>query len=264
MLSSMPLQRSFCSVILTISVVCFALSSPILAQSPQRSPSDAVREFYKAMREKRFRDAFAISIYKPAIESLSKPEYEDLLPDFEKMSVAVTEKIPANLELTGEQISGDSATVFVTVLDSDGKKNVEPATLIKINDTWILGDRENFELVKKAGKQFFFDARINTHHNDVQDMLTRISLAQVVYSQQHNGQFADLPALVAAGLVPKDIEGTASTGYRFRINVTADRKTWHATAEPAEYGRTGKLSFFLDKSGVRSGDVAGKPLQPRR
>lgn len=264
MLLSTPLQRSFCLVIFTICVVCFELSLPIQAQNPQRSPSEAVREFYKAMREKRFRDAFAISIYKPAIESLSKPEYEDLLPDFEKMSAAVAEKIPANLELTGEQISGDSATVFVTVLDAEGKKNVEPATLIKINDTWILGDRENFELVKKAGKQFFFDARINTHHNDVQDMLTRITLAQVAYSQQHNGQFADLPTLIAAGLVPKDIEGTASTGYRFRISVTADRKTWYATAEPAEYGRTGKLSFFLDKSGVRSGDVAGKTLQPRR
>ena len=264
MFSSKPRHRFFWSFIFCACLVGHSLASPVAGQNVKRSPSDSVREFYKAMREKRFRDAFAISIYQPAIESLSKPEYEDLLPDFEKMAVAVTEKIPANLELTGEQISGDSATVFVTVLDSEGKKNVEPASLIKINDTWILGDRENFELVKKAGKQFFFDARINTHHNDVQDMLTRISLAQVVYSQQHNGQFADLPTLIAAGLVPKDIEGTASTGYRFRINVTADRKTWHATAEPAEYGRTGKLSFFLDKSGVRSGDVAGKPLQPRR
>ena len=248
--------------ILSVLMTCLAFLAPVLAQTPQRSPSEQVREFYKAMREKRFRDAFAISIYKPAIEGLSKPEYDDLLPDFEKMAVAVTEKIPENLELTGEQISGDSATVFVTVLDVDGKKKVEPATLIKINDAWILGDRENLELVKKAGKQFFFDARINTHHNDVQDLLTRISLAQVVYSQQHNGQFGDLPALIAAGLVPKDIEGTASTGYRFRVNLSADRKTWHATAEPAQYGRSGKLSFFLDKSGVRSGDVGGKTLPP--
>ena len=249
-------------MIFKILLVCVALCSPVLAQTAPRTPSEQVREFYKAMREKRFRDAFAISIYKPAIEGLSKPEYEDLLPDFEKMAVAVTEKIPENLELTGEQISGDSATVFVTVLESDGKKKVEPATLIKIDDAWILGDRENLELVKKAGKQFFFDARINTHHNDVQDMLTRISLAQVVYSQQHQGQFGDLPALIGAGLVPKDIEGIASTGYRFRVNVSPDRKTWHATAEPAQYGRTGKLSFFLDKSGVRSGDVGGKTLPP--
>ena len=243
-------------------MLAFAGTAAVVAQNTQRSPTEAVREFYKAMREKRFRDAFAISIYKSALEGLSKQEYEDLLPDFEKMAVAVTEKIPENLELTGEQISGDSATVFLTVLDADGKKKVEPATLIKVNDVWILGSREDLELVKKAGKQFFFDTRINAHHGDVQDLLTRISLAQVVYSQQHAGQFADLPTLIAAGLVPKDIEGTASTGYRFRITVAPDRKSWYAAAEPVEYGRTGKLSFYLDPSGVRSGDVGGKPLKP--
>jgi len=40
----------------------------------------------------------------------------------------------------------------------------------------------------------------------------------------------------------------------------ADGKSWSATAEPAEYGRSGRLSFYLDASGVRSGDVGGKPL----
>ena len=71
------------------------------------------------------------------------------------------------------------------MLDADGKDKIEPATLIKMNDVWLVGDRESFELVKKAGKQFFFEARINTHHSVVQDMLTRISLVQVVYGQQH-------------------------------------------------------------------------------
>lgn len=256
--------HKFCGSTLLAALICFAISSPVSGQNQVRSPSAAVREFYKAMREKRFRDAFAISIYKSALDGLSKQEYEDLLPDFEKMAVAVTEKIPENLELTGEQISGDSATVFITMLDTEGKKKIEPATLIKIDGIWILGDQENLELVKKAGKQFFFDARINAHHNDVQDLLTRISLAQVVYGQQHAGQFGDLPTLIAAGLVPKDIEGTASTGYRFRVTVAPDRKSWHAAAEPVEYGRTGKLSFYLDASGVRSGDAGGKPLKPRK
>jgi hypothetical protein len=261
---SLTRPYKFFPSIIIAALICFALSSPLKSQNQVRSPSEAVREFYKAMREKRFRDAFAISIYKSALEGLSKQEYEELLPDFERMAVAVTEKIPENLELTGEQISGDSATVFLTLLDADGKKKIEPAPLIKVNDVWVLGQREELELVKKAGKQFFFDTRINAHHNDVQDMLTRISLAQVVYSQQHAGQFADLPTLIAAGLVPKDIEGTASTGYRFRITIAPDRKSWYAGAEPAEYGRTGKLSFYLDASGVRSGDIGGKPLKPGR
>jgi len=101
---------------------------------------------------------------------------------------------------------------------------------------------------------------MNAHHSDVQDMLTRISLAQVVYAQGHNGQFGNTAELIAAGLIPKDLEGVESTGYRFQVVRPADGKSWYATAEPAEYGRTGRLSFYLDASGVRNGDAGGKPL----
>ena len=234
-------------------------SSTVLAQA-QRSPTETMREFYRMMREKKFREAFGISIYRPAIEGLSTQEFEELRPDFEKMAIAVSERIPAKVDITGEQISGDAATVFVKVLDADGKEKVEPASLIKVDNNWIVGDKENLALVKKEGKKFFFEARINAHHGDVQDMMTRISLAQVVYSQGHNGQFGNTAELIAAGLIPKDLESTDSTGYRFQVVRSADGKSWYATAEPAQHGRTGRLSFYLDTSGVRSGDVGGKPL----
>jgi len=240
-------------------VLFFTTSSTALTQAP-RSPTETMREFYKMMRDKKFREAFGMSIYRPAIEGLSPQEFEELRPDFEKMAIVVSERIPEKVDITGEQISGDAATVFVKVLDADGKEKIEPASLIKIDNTWIVGDKENLELVKKDGKKFFFEARINAHHSDVQDMMTRISLAQVVYSQGHNGQFANTAELITAGLVPKDIEGTDSTGYRFQIVRSADGKSWYATAEPAQYGRTGRLSFYLDASGVRSGDAGGKPL----
>lgn len=237
-----------------------AVTMPGLAQSTQRSPTETMREFYRMMRDKKFREAFGISIYRPAIEGLSTQEFEDLRPDFEKMAVAVSEKIPAQVDISGEQISGDVATVFVKVMDAEGKEKVEPATLIKIDNAWVVGDRESLEMVRKAGKKFFFEARINAHHGDVQDMMTRISLAQVVYGQGHNGQFGNTAELITAGLIPKDIEGTESTGYRFQIVRSADGKSWYATAEPVQYGRTGRLSFYLDASGVRSGDAGGKPL----
>ena len=235
-----------------------ALFTPSLGQT--RTPTETVREFYKMMREKKFREAFGISIYRPALEGLSAQEFEDLRPDFERVAIAIIEKIPEKTEITGEQISGDTATVFVKMLDADGKEKVEPATVIKVDNVWIVGDRENLELVKKEGKKFFFEARIVAHHNDVQDILTRISLAQVVYSQGHQGKFGNTVELIAAGLIPKDIEGTESTGYRFQVVRTTDAKTWYATAEPVQHGRTGRLSFYLDASGVRSGDVGGKPL----
>lgn len=236
-----------------------ALSSTALAQA-QRSPSETMREFYRMMREKKFREAFDLSIYRPAIEGLSTQDFEELRPDFEKMAIAVSEKIPEKVDITGEQISGDVATVFVKVLDADGKETTEPASLIKIDNAWVVGDKESLEVVKKSGKKFFFEARINAHHNDVQDMLKRISLAQVVYSQGHNGQFGNTAELIAGGLIPKDLESTESTGYRFQVVRTADGKSWYATAEPAQYGRTGRLSFYLDASGVRNGDAGGKPL----
>ena len=226
------------------------------AQNPARTPTDTVREFYKAMREKRFREAFGMSIYKPAIEGLSAEEFDDLRADFEKMATAIPEKV----ELTGEQISGELATVFVKVKEADTVEKAEPLSLIKVDGVWIVGDRENEAFVKKAGKNFFFNARIDTHHNDVKEMMTRITLAEVVYSQQHNGQFGNMVELITAGLVPKDLEGTDSTGYRFQINRTADSKAWYATAEPAQYGRTGRLSFYLDASGERNSDNGGKPL----
>ena len=219
-----------------------------------------MRDFYRMMREKKYREAFSISIYRQALEGLSTQEYEDLKSDFDKMAIAVSEKIPEKIDITGEQISGDVATVFVKVVDVDGKEKVEPASLIKIDNAWIVGDRENLELVRKSGKKFFFEARINAHHSDVQEMLTRITVFQVAYSQAHNGQFGNMAELIAAGFIPKDLEGTESTGYRFQVIRSADGKSWYATAEPAEYGRTGRLSFFLDASGVRSGDTGGKPL----
>ena len=71
----------------------FSLAAVVVSQQPQRSPSDTVREFYKAMREKKFREAFALSIYKPAIENLNPQEFEDLRPDFEKMAAAIPDTI---------------------------------------------------------------------------------------------------------------------------------------------------------------------------
>ncbi|MDQ2936888.1 MAG: hypothetical protein M3R67_05205, partial [Acidobacteriota bacterium] len=156
----------------------------------------------------------------------------------------------------------DLATVFVKVKDGDAPEKAEPVSLIRLDGVWIIGDKENQDIVKKAGKQFFFNARIDTHHDEVQAMLTRVSVAELIYSQQHNGLFADLATLVKVGLLPKDLEGTESTGYRFHVNTASGGKTWSAAAEPAQYGRTGRLSFFLDPSGVRSNDRGGKPLGP--
>ena len=60
--------------------VSFISANASFQQSP--GPSDVVREFYKAMREHRFREAFALTNYKSAFESLTADDMTDLQPNF--------------------------------------------------------------------------------------------------------------------------------------------------------------------------------------
>ena len=252
----------------TLALLLFAAlgsGTEALAQTaaPPRTPTEIVRQFYKAMHEKRFCEAFALSIYKPAIEGLSAEEFEELRPDFENMASAIPEKI----EVSGEQVSGDIATVFVKIADADkALAEAEPVGLMREGGSgagagaWIIGDKENQEIVRKAGKEFFFQARMQTHQTEVQTMLQRINLVEMAYASQHNNLYADLPTLIAAGLVPKDIETSETTGYHFHLTLAKDAKSWTAGAEPVRYGRTGRLSFLIDQTGIRSADTGGKVL----
>ena len=264
------IPNSICALalLLVITLIPFSALSPqasaaigVAAQGwpSSASPTETVREFYRLLRQRNFREAFALSIYKPAIDGLSAEEFEDLKPDFERMAAGV----PETVRLNGEQISGDTATVFVKVEGDDASSQQDDSVpLMRKGNSWIIGDKQNEALVKRSGKDYFFTTRIQTHQSEVQSMLQRISLGQLVYSQQHNGMFGDLQALIAAGLVPKDLESTESTGYRFHITLGPESKSFTAGAEPARYGRTGRLSFFLDKTGIRSADTGGKPLLP--
>ena len=237
-------------------------ATPAATPPPQQqkaapgSPSFTVQEFYRLMRERRFREAFALSIFAPALEGLSAAEYEDLKPDFERQAGEVPERVT----LTGEQVSGDDATVFMK-LGTDDAPQVVPLPLVRERGVWLFGDREGQKFVKKQGKKYFFEARIEAHHDDVENMLKRISTAQFIYSSQHGGLFGDLNQLVRAGLIPQDILSTESTGYRFHVETAQGGKSYTGGAEPARYGRTGRLSFYLDSSGVKKDDKGGKPLK---
>jgi hypothetical protein len=226
-------------------------------QAAPGSPSEAVRRFYTELRERRFREAFAHTVFNPAVEGLNQQEFDELRPDFERMAAGVPEVI----ELTGEQISGEEATVYMKLGEGRDVK-VEPIFLIRERGAWLVGDREKQEFVRKRGKKFFFETRIEAHHDDVEAMMRRITTAQVIHAAQNGGRFGDLGALVRAGLIPQDILGTETTGYRFQVKVGQDGKTYAATAEPADYGRTGRLSFYADPTGLQKKDNDGKPLKP--
>ena len=122
-------------ILLLATIFALAVSAVAIGQNPARSPSDTVREFYKLMRDKKFREAFDMSIYKPAIDGLNKEEFADLRSDFDKMAAVMPEKV----DLTGEQISGEAATVFVRVKADDAAEQAQPMSLIRVNGNWIIG-----------------------------------------------------------------------------------------------------------------------------
>lgn len=245
---------------LLLGVSCPAATSRF-AFSQGRSPSATVSEFYKAMREKRFAEAFALTIYKSAFEGLTADDMEDLRPGFEEKAA----QIPPVVEIMGEQISGNIAIVFVKIPPANNTPQVtsEPVNLFNSGGAWIIGTETGLAEVKKAGRRFFLDGMIAEHEGDVEDLLKRLVVFQGIYSQQHNGVYGDLNALIAGGMLSADVVDPKLSGYNFQITLGKDGKSYVASAQPLRHGRTGKRSFWMDQTGlIKSADTGGKPLKP--
>jgi hypothetical protein len=236
-----------------------ALSANLCAQTPH-GPSDVVREFYKAMREHRFKDAWSMTIYKPAVEGLSADEMEDLRPFFETQAVGV----PAEIQIDTEKISGNTAQVFVQLPASDASPQItsKPVDLINAGGVWVIGTEAEQANVKKAGNRYFLDAMIDINQDNMADVLKRLIGMEAAFAQAHGGAFGEVKALVADGLMSDDMFDPKTSGYNFHLTVNG--KTFIATAEPSRYGRTGKLSFWMDQTGaIKSADNGGKPVQSK-
>lgn len=230
------------------------------------SPADAIRLFYKNLREKRFREAMLMTNLRVAVEGLSDAEMQDLNVDFEPLAA----QIPVELQISGEIIAGDKATVTVKMPNEEtGAVEDKVFKLQRENDNWIylMADETTETAAKKEGKNYFFALRLEIHHAEAQSMLERITKAEMVYALQNGGLYTDMPTLVAQGLLPADARDAASTGYHYGLVISSDRKKYTTTAEPSVYGKTGKLSFFMQvdekgkSSGIKSKDNKGMPLK---
>ncbi len=247
--------------LLSIALLAVALfgCARVPAQTVQRSPSDVVREFYKAMREHRFKDAWSMTIYQPAIQDLTADEIEDLRPTFEEQAA----QVPEQVEITGEQIEGSIAKVFVKLPPKDSSPQItsEPVMLINSGGAWIVGDEANQAIVKKAGRRYFLDAVIDVNQNAIEDFLKRLVGLESIFALAHQGAFGDLKALAGAGLMSDDVVDPKSTGYSLHFVLAKDAKGFVASAEPTRYGHTGKLSFWMDQTGnIKKIDSGGKPV----
>lgn len=249
------------SIIAVLVCATFNCAPASLAQNVNRAPSDVVREFYRSMREHRFREAFTLTIYKTAVEGLTAEEMEVLRPGFEEKAA----QIPATVEVVSEQISGNIAIVFIKIPSTEITTQVTtaPVNLISSGGSWIIGSEADQAEVKKAGRRYFLDGLIAEHENDIEDTLKRLVVLEGIYSQRHNGMYGDAAALISGGLISSDVVDPKLSGYNFRITLAKDGKSYVATAEPTRHGQTGKLSFWMDQTGlIKSADTGGKPIKP--
>ena len=228
-------------------------------------PADTVRIFYDKLRNKKFREAIFMTNLRPAVEGLTDTELQDFSVDFEQLAG----QVPAQVDINGEIITGDSATVTVKLPNADtGKTEVQPIKLVKENTVWVIQtvDPAAEARIKKEGNRYLYNLRVETHQDEARAMLDRIAKAQMVQSAQNGGLYADIPTLVSAGFMPEDARTSASTGYNYNVGLSSDKRSYYATATPAEYGKSGKLSFIveLDSKGashLTSKDNGGKPLK---
>jgi hypothetical protein len=229
------------------------------------SPADTARVFYKNLREKRFREAMFLTNLRPAVEGLTDAELKDLQIDFEP----IARRVPTEIEINGEIISGDSATVTAKLPDNETDKiELQQIKLRKENNFWVIltVDPAAEKTIKKEGRNYFFALRIETHHSEAKEMLGRISKAEMIFALQNKGLYAEIPVLVEKGLLPGDVLSSDSTGYNYVVTLSADKKNYTSAATPAVYGKTGNLSFlfkFDDKNNphLSEKDKGGKLLK---
>ncbi|MGI8836640.1 MAG: DUF3352 domain-containing protein [Pyrinomonadaceae bacterium] len=100
-------------------------------------------------------------------------------------------------------------------------------------------------------------APLNTNETIAKSNLrTLVSAEEAFKATTGNGRYGTLDELLKAGMISKDM--LDQYGYKIVLSVSGNE--FEATAVPLEYGKTGKLSYFVDKSSVlRGGDHGGSP-----
>lgn len=241
-----------------------AAKGPTIKIEPN-SPADVVRIFYGHLREKRFREAIYLTNLRPAIEQLSNSELKDYQIDLEN----VAKNVPAEIEINGEIVTGDQATVTARLPTEDlDKTELQEVRLKKTKSGWVILTVDEYaeKRIKQEGKFYLRNLKIETHQDEAKAMLDRIAKAQMAFATQNGGKFGDLRKLVDDGLLPSDVLSAESTGYIYELTLTEESSKYWATATPAQYGKSGLMSFLvrLSETGspmLTSKDTGGKPIE---
>jgi hypothetical protein len=218
------------------------------------NPIETTKEFYRLLREKKYAEGFRLSVYREAIEALSKAELEELTPELE----STLSRIPEDIKILGSQTNGQHSTVFIKANDNPADNSAEEVFLLKVNDQWLVGDEETQALVKSLGKKFFFEIRIRVNEDSVEQLMTRYLGAEKLYFDANKGVYGTTEDLVKANFWPQGYRDGQIYGYQFTVELGKDKKEFSIHAEPLNYSKTGRLSFYADINGVRKVDNQGK------
>ncbi len=228
------------------------------------SPSETVRVFYQKIREKSFREALYLTNLRPAIEGLTDTQLKEFQLDLESIAA----EVPADIQINGEVISGETAVVMANLPGADPNKfETQKIELRREGENWIIltVDPASEKAIKKEGNNYFYALRMETQQKEAEKMLNRIADLESAYGMQHNADYADADTLIAAGLLDPEMKSGESAGYRFVITLAPDKKSYYATATPLEYNKSGKLSLIMIADGktpphLVQKDSKGKPL----
>ena len=234
-----------------VAVLVVTSAAPALAQQ-KLSPSETVLTFYRFLRESRFSEGLAHSVYREAVDGLDEGDLAELEQEFRQ----TFSDIPATIEIRGEQVSGDNATVFARF---GQEEDVQEVALVSEGGRWLVGDREALAQVRNERTAFFFNTRIQVNHNEVFRLMQRIAGGEDVYFQAKK-VYAALDELAAHDNLGDDLKAGVASGYRFTVNLTPDRTAFTVVAVPLRYGRTGKLSFFANAKSIHASDAGGRPV----
>lgn len=99
------------------------------------------------------------------------------------------------------------------------------------------------------------DVPLQANERMAESLLRTLHSAEATFqATEGNGNYGTLEELMSAQLLAR--ESMERNGYRFECTAAKDK--FVATAVPIDYGTTGRLSFFIDESGVlRAGDKGG-------
>lgn len=170
------------------------------------------------------------------------------------ISAAVLKSLFRDLTRTNE-VKDEAAQEFLA------RYRFDPEPITYAASAEGIGARYELRIPRRVLMRFFSEiaaseiaSRIPRNESFARNFLLSIQQQEKAYKAQH-GRYAGLDEMEEVQLFKE-----MSERFGYKLEVTVSDNGYEVTATPVEYGKTARLSFYTDQSGViREGDHAGRP-----